>query len=65
MKEKESRGYSPYLVDERASVQSRDLASSDVGYLEVGMQKQIKAKRIFSARVVHADIEVQLLLAQY
>jgi len=46
-------------------VQSCDLASPDVRHLEVGVQQQIEAERVFSAGIVNADVEVQLLLAQY
>ena len=42
-----------------------DLALPDVGALEVGVQQQREAERVLRAqRVVHADVEVQLLLTQ-
>lgn len=52
------------LVDESAPMESRNLASSNIRHLKVSVQEQIKAKRVILARIVDADIEVQLFLSQ-
>jgi hypothetical protein len=50
------------LVDERAAVQASYLATPYIGYFEVRVQQQIEGERMILARVVHANVEMQLLL---
>ena len=42
-----------------------DLTAAHVRHLEVRVQQQIEAEGVILARIVDADVEVQLLLAQY
>lgn len=57
-------GAFPSLINEHAAVHAGDLTAPDVGHLEVGVQQHLAAERQLLAGVVHADVEVQLLLAQ-
>lgn len=53
-----------YLVDERAAVEAGDLTPPDVRHLEVRVEQQVEAERQVFARVVHSNVEVQLLFPQ-
>lgn len=45
-------------------MQAGDLTPAHVRHLQVRVQQQVERERNVLARVVHADVEVKLLLAQ-
>ena len=51
-------------VEERDTAEPRDLAPPHVGTLEVRVQEHVEVEGGLLARVVHPDVEVQLLLPQ-
>jgi len=57
-------GRFPGLVDKGAELEPGDLTPADVRTLEVGVQQQVEVEGDLLARVVHAHVHVQLLLAQ-
>lgn len=56
---------STYLIDKSTAVQSGDLTLADIGNLQVRVQQQVERERQLLGWVVHADVEVKLLLPQY
>lgn len=46
-------------------MQSGDLTFADVGNLQVRVQQQVERERQLLGWIVHADVEVKLLLPQY
>lgn len=52
------------LVDERAPVQPRYLATAHIRHLQVCVQEQVERERNVLAGIIHANVEVQLLLSQ-
>lgn len=53
-----------HLVNKSAALKASDLTPAYVRHLEVSVQEQVERERNVLARVVHADVEVQLFLAQ-
>lgn len=51
------------LVHEHAAVQTGDLALAHIRHLQVRVQQQIERERQVLARIVDADMEVELFLA--
>lgn len=53
-----------HLIDKGTPVQAGDLTPAHVRHLQVRVQQQVEREGDVLARVVHADVEVELLLAQ-
>lgn len=52
------------LVNERAAVEARDLAATDVGHFQVRVQQEVEGERDILRGIVDADVKVELFLAQ-
>jgi hypothetical protein len=52
-----------HLINECASMQASDLATSHIRHLEICVQQQVEAECELLAWVVHTYVEVQLFLS--
>jgi hypothetical protein len=52
-----------HLINECASMQASDLATSHIRHLEIRVQQQVEAECQLLAWVVHPYVEVQLFLS--